>query len=128
MMASTEPPDPKRLGVIIMMRVSTGMSADLASLPDQLATLEPALHREMGTVFSSVALAPIRLSRFRCRFRLSHHRPNLRNHPDELSRHAFVEQFWPRVSIWQSCRMRFPVIFTPRSATSGIAPVLLPPG
>lgn len=128
MMASTEPPDPKRLGVIIMMRVSTGMSADLASLPDQLATLETALHREMGTIFRSVLLAPIRLSRFRCRFRLSHHRPHFRNHPDELIRHAFVEQLWATVSPWQACCVPFPVIFTPRSATSGIAPVLLPPG
>lgn len=74
-MLPAEPPDLKGRGVVVMMRVCSGMSADLASLSDQLAALEPALHREMGTVLCSILLAPIGLPRACCQLRFSNDRP-----------------------------------------------------
>lgn len=74
-MLPAEPPDLKGRRVIIMMRVCSGMSADLASLSDQFTAFEPALHREMGAVLCSILLAPAGLPRARRQFRLSHDRP-----------------------------------------------------
>lgn len=74
-MLPAEPPDLKGRSVIVVMRVCSGMSADLASLSDQFAILEPALHREMGAVLRCILLAPIGLPRACCQFRFSHDRP-----------------------------------------------------
>ena len=74
-MLPAEPPDLKGRGVVVVVCVRSRMSADLASLSDQFAILEPALHREMGAVLYSVPLAPIRLSRACCQLRFSHDRP-----------------------------------------------------
>ena len=127
-MLPAEPSDLKGLCIIVMMRVCSGMSADLAFLLDQFAALEPALHREMGSVLCSILLAPIGLPRARRQFRLSHDRQLPWNMPNKLTGQAFIEQIWPSVSTVQPCRGLVPVMLTPPLATFGTDPVRSPPG
>ena len=72
MMLSAEPPDPERHAIIVMMRIRSGMSADLAGQPDEITVFEPPLHGKMGPIFFCVPLTPMGLSRIGCQVQLSH--------------------------------------------------------